>query len=133
MKRFATLTAFLLFTIMASCQEKKDVKLATLDNIPDIIDGSACYLSETTKKLEKEKYVLVFDYAAYAVMNINKKEYIMTLTDFDAEENIYVYRAEGCSLTLHVVDYYPTMKLRAEIKGKSLNPFSTILYGRCEE
>jgi hypothetical protein len=99
-----------ILTIMDST----DIYLETFTDIPQEIDGCACYFFASQENREKSEYIFVNDWALLAFVKINGQLVKFELQEYDEKRMIYYY-------THH------TDKMRVEITKKIEENYESVV------
>ena len=102
MKKIILLLIYIGITQLYS-QETTNYQLEIIKNIPDEIDGGACYFSETISAQKEDKFVFVNDFALYGCIQINKEVLLLELKEYIEAENRFIYTLEDRILIVEIV------------------------------
>ena len=134
MKKIILLLIYIGITQLYS-QETTDYQLEIIKNIPNEIDGGACYFSETISAQKEDKFVFVNDFALYGCIQINEEVLLLELKEYIDVENRFIYTLEDRNLIIEIfilgketndnIDYLKIeLSVPKHFKKK-------ILYGNC--
>jgi hypothetical protein len=134
MKKIILLLIYIGITQLYS-QETTNYQLEIIKNIPDEIDGGACYFSETISAQKEDKFVFVNDFALYGCIQINEEVLLLELKEYIEAENRFIYTLEDRNLIVEIVilgnetnDNIDYLKIELSVP-KYLK--KKILYGNC--
>ena len=134
MKKIILLLIYIGITQLYS-QETTDYQLEIIKNIPNEIDGGACYFSETISAQKEDKFVFVNDFALYGCIQINEEVLLLELKEYIDVENRFIYTLEDRNLIIEIVilgketnDNINYLKIELSVP-KYLK--KKILYGNC--
>jgi hypothetical protein len=134
MKKIILLLIYIGITQLYS-QETTNYQLEIIKNIPNEIDGGACYFSETISAQKEDKFVFVNDFALYGCIQINKEVLLLELKEYIEAENRFIYTLEDRNLIVEIVilgnetnDNINYLKIELSVP-KYLK--KKILYGNC--
>ena len=102
MKKIILLLIYIGITQLYS-QETTNYQLEIIKNIPDEIDGGACYFSETISAQKEDKFVFVNDFALYGCIQINEEVLLLELKEYIEAENRFIYTLEDRNLIVEIV------------------------------
>ncbi len=102
MKKIILLLIYIGITQLYS-QEATNYQLEIIKNIPDEIDGGACYFSETISAQKEDKFVFVNDFALYGCIQINEEVLLLELKEYIEAENRFIYTLEDRNLIVEIV------------------------------
>ena len=102
MKKIILLLIYIGITQLYS-QETTNYQLEIIKNIPNEIDGGACYFSETISAQKEDKFVFVNDFALYGCIQINKEVLLLELKEYIEAENRFIYTLEDRNLIVEIV------------------------------
>lgn len=102
MKKIILLLIYIGITQLYS-QETTNYQLEIIKNIPDEIDGGACYFSETISAQKEDKFVFVNDFALYGCIQINEEVLLLELKEYIDVENRFIYTLEDRNLIVEIV------------------------------
>lgn len=116
-------------------QEATNYQLEIIKNIPDEIDGGACYFSETISAQKEDKFVFVNDFALYGCIQINEEVLLLELKEYIEAENRFIYTLEDRNLIIEIVilgketnDNIDYLKIELSVPKHFKKK---ILYGNC--
>ena len=134
MKKIILLLIYIGITQLYS-QETTNYQLEIIKNIPDEIDGGACYFSETISAQKEDKFVFVNDFALYGCIQINKEVLLLELKEYIEAENRFIYTLEDRNLIIEIVilgketnDNIDYLKIELSVPKHFKKK---ILYGNC--
>ena len=134
MKKIILLLIYIGITQLYS-QETTNYQLEIIKNIPNEIDGGACYFSETISAQKEDKFVFVNDFALYGCIQINEEVLLLELKEYIEAENRFIYTLEDRNLIVEIVilgnetnDNINYLKIELSVP-KYLK--KKILYGNC--
>lgn len=102
MKKIILLLIYIGITQLYS-QETTNYQLEIIKNIPNEIDGGACYFSETISAQKEDKFVFVNDFALYGCIQINEEVLLLELKEYIDVENRFIYTLEDRNLIIEIV------------------------------
>ncbi|MBO7200981.1 MAG: hypothetical protein J6V54_06255 [Bacteroidales bacterium] len=112
-----------------------DYQLEIIKNIPNEIDGGACYFSETISAQKEDKFVFVNDFALYGCIQINEEVLLLELKEYIDVENRFIYTLEDRNLIIEIVilgketnDNIDYLKIELSVPKHFKKK---ILYGNC--
>lgn len=79
-----------------------DFSLDTFSNIPEEIDGCACYFYLSSQDEKREKFIFISDFANSAFISINKRIEKFELIEHKENGSIYLYSKGEYSLKVEV-------------------------------
>ena len=134
MKKIILLLIYIGITQLYS-QEATNYQLEIIKNIPNEIDGGACYFSETISAQKEDKFVFVNDFALYGCIQINEEVLLLELKEYIEAENRFIYTLEDRNLIVEIIilgnetnDNINYLKIELSVP-KYLK--KKILYGNC--
>lgn len=134
MKKIILLLIYIGITQLYS-QETTNYQLEIIKNIPDEIDGGACYFSETISAQKEDKFVFVNDFALYGCIQINEEVLLLELKEYIDVENRFIYTLEDRNLIIEIVilgketnDNIDYLKIELSVPKHFKKK---ILYGNC--
>ena len=134
MKKIILLLIYIGITQLYS-QETTNYQLEIIKNIPNEIDGGACYFSETISGLKGNKFVFVNDFALYGCIQINEEVLLLELKEYIDVENRFIYTLEDRNLIIEIVilgketnDNIDYLKIELSVPKHFKKK---ILYGNC--
>ena len=134
MKKIILLLIYIGITQLYS-QETTDYQLEIIKNIPNEIDGGACYFSETISAQKEDKFVFVNDFALYGCIQINEEVLLLELKEYIDVENRFIYTLEDRNLIIEIVilgketnDNIDYLKIELSVPKHFKKK---ILYGNC--
>ena len=134
MKKIILLLIYIGITQLYS-QETTNYQLEIIKNIPNEIDGGACYFSETISAQKEDKFVFVNDFALYGCIQINKEVLLLELKEYIEAENRFIYTLEDRNLIIEIVilgketnDNIDYLKIELSVPKHFKKK---ILYGNC--
>ena len=134
MKKIILLLIYIGITQLYS-QETTNYQLEIIKNIPNEIDGGACYFSETISAQKEDKFVFVNDFALYGCIQINEEVLLLELKEYIDVENRFIYTLEDRNLIIEIVilgketnDNIDYLKIELSVPKHFKKK---ILYGNC--
>jgi hypothetical protein len=134
MKKIILLLIYIGITQLYS-QEATNYQLEIIKNIPNEIDGGACYFSETISAQKEDKFVFVNDFALYGCIQINEEVLLLELKKYIDVENRFIYTLEDRNLIIEIVilgketnDNIDYLKIELSVPKHFKKK---ILYGNC--
>jgi hypothetical protein len=136
MNKITTILFCVLSTVGLYAQHNyTDYQLEIIKNIPNEIDGGACYFSETISAQKEDKFVFVNDFALYGCIQINEEVLLLELKEYIEAENRFIYTLEDRNLIIEIVilgketnDNIDYLKIELSVPKHFKKK---ILYGNC--
>lgn len=136
MNKIVTIFFCALSTVVLYAQHNyTDYQLEIIKNIPNEIDGGACYFSETISAQKEDKFVFVNDFALYGCIQINEEVLLLEMKEYIDVENRFIYTLEDMNLIIEIVilgketnDNIDYLKIELSVPKHFKKK---ILYGNC--
>jgi hypothetical protein len=135
------LIVFLFLDIMVNAQTEKDtvhlkIEPFNFNDIPEAIDGGACYFSSSIDNFRNNEYIFVNDFASYGCIKTNGLVQLLDLSSYNMENKEFTYTGRDIVVKIRIKnvlekndELYSIVEFKVKSKSGS---FEGILVGRCD-